>query len=202
MLAFTNTLRKCNGAGPLVWDSALANNALAVIKAQCPTQKGCKLSHPSGAKGAAAGTEKCYNDPSGPAGENLAYASASSWTSKGGWVSVGQTPEAAAWAWYSEIKDCGGTITAPTATATGSASGGASGECTGSGTTGHYTALIWKTATRLGCARSQDGQSTICRYGGGAGFGGCNMAGFGTNTYAANLFKVTSTCTIPVIPSY
>jgi len=202
MLAFTNKLRACNGAPPLVWDPKLATNALNVIKFQCPSQKGCSLTHPSKAAGAKAGSESSYNDPSGPAGENLAYASASSFTSKGGWVTVGQTPEAAAWAWYSEIKDCGGTIKAPTATATGSVSGGARGACPGSGTTGHYTALIWKTATRLGCARSQDGQSTICRYGGGAGFGGCNMAGLGTNTYAANLFPVSGKCQIPVIPSY
>jgi hypothetical protein len=84
---------------------------------------------------------RSYNIPvgeGGPAGENIA------------WASNGQTPERAVDAWYNEVNNCG---TMP---------GCKTGK---TGVVGHFTAMIWKSATVMGCTFTADGNSAVCRYG-------------------------------------
>merc|ERR1719401_299456 len=71
--------------------------------------------------------------PAGPAGENLAM----------GYSSL----EAAVSAWYSEV-DCCSTLP-----------GCESGSCA----TGHFTAIVWKGVSEIGCAQNSRG-IYICRY--------------------------------------
>merc|ERR1712141_696525 len=73
--------------------------------------------------------------PAGPAGENIYWSSATSFT-----------PESVTADWYSEVNNC---RPSPEKFSDGCESG--------NGTTGHFTALIWKGATKIGCGRSKDG---------------------------------------------
>ena len=200
LLTYTNELRGCHGAGPLSWDERLADSCLAIIKDQCPALKDCGLlSHPDGAAGTGAKADS-YDNPAsagGPAGECIAYGSGDCVDDK---PCVGQSPQEAVYSWYSEFAQyCQGSIKAPTDTAAGSSSGGEAGCNTASA--GHFTAMIWKATTTMGCARSHDRQSTICRFGGPAGFTPPNMDD-GHGSYAANVGAVTSTCVVPAMPTY
>jgi hypothetical protein len=86
----------------------------------------------------------CYQlpAPAGPAGENLASASA-------GW---GGDPNTRVDSWYSEVNDCDWRTGCQRST---------NGKATG-----HFTALIWKDASELACANAPGGSGTIfvCRY--------------------------------------
>lgn len=85
---------------------------------------------------------KLNAEEGGPAGENLAMAS------------NGLEPARAVKMWYDEVKDCG--------PMPGCKRGS-------SGTTGHFTALVWKGARVLGCALSTSKKIIACRYGEGPG---------------------------------
>ena len=79
----------------------------------------------------------CYNipPPAGPAGENLAMGYGGATQATDGWYS-----EVANWAW-------------------------SPGDGTGnSGTTGHFTAMIWKGVTKLGCGLYASTKIWVCRY--------------------------------------
>jgi len=101
--------------------------------------------------------------PAGPAGENLYSAS---WKA-GAADAVGN--------WYKEVNNC---YNSPTDIRKGCKNG--------RGVTGHFTAMIWKGATTLGCARSNRNSGLIvCRYKAGDSLSGAtpNMRGY----YSANV---------------
>jgi hypothetical protein len=98
-------------------------------------------SHSGGMPNHAHGSKSCYSVPKskgGPAGENIA------------WGAMTLSPFKATQVWYNEIKACG-----------------AFPGCTDGarGTVGHFTALVWKTASTLGCAYTADKKGVICRFG-------------------------------------
>ena len=74
------------------------------------------------------------------------------------WRLQGVTPESAVTSWYSEVEYCKGTPTDFIA------NDGCSAPSDEGRMTGHFTALVWTTATRMGCAFSADGKIGICRY--------------------------------------
>ena len=79
----------------------------------------------------------CYNipPPAGPAGENLAMGYGGGTQATDGWYS-----EVANWAWTP-------------------------GDGTGNtGTTGHFSAMIWKGVTKLGCGLYASTKIWVCRY--------------------------------------
>merc|ERR1719329_1459591 len=77
--------------------------------------------------------------PGGPCGENLA------------WASNGITPEQAVQMWYDEVNDC--------ATPPPGCQQPQPGKMTG-----HFTAMVWKGARTMGCAISNNGQYSGCRW--------------------------------------
>ena len=77
--------------------------------------------------------------PGGPCGENLA------------WASNGVTASQAVDMWYNEVNDC---ATPPPGCQTPQP-----GKMTG-----HFTAMVWKGATTMGCAISNDGNYAGCRW--------------------------------------
>lgn len=77
----------------------------------------------------------------GPAGENLYWATQA-------------IPSRAVDKWYSEVSNCGPMP----------------GCTVGSkGTTGHFTAMIWREVRHIACTRSNNGRIIACRYGNGPG---------------------------------
>jgi hypothetical protein len=72
--------------------------------------------------------------PAGPAGENLAMGH--------------DTATAATDSWYSEVKDWAFDV----------------GQPTGGGETGHFTAMVWKGAKKLGCGEFSSTKLWVCRY--------------------------------------
>jgi hypothetical protein len=72
--------------------------------------------------------------PAGPAGENLALGH--------------DTATAAIDGWYGEVKDWSFEA----------------GQATGGGETGHFTAMVWKGAKKLGCGEFSSTKLRVCRY--------------------------------------
>jgi hypothetical protein len=106
------------------------------------------------------------NAQGGPAGENLAMGSPS--------VSAARSVTM----WYDEVKDCG------------PFPGCSDGK---KGVVGHFTALVWKGTTVMGCAKSIDSQVIACRYGNGPGSAlSCNSPNMG-GCYNANVLAATKT---------
>jgi len=149
-----NARRACHkGVGELMWDDEMAKSADAYIK-----DKGWKwrMDLPQGKSahsapkqrpncGGTVGEDNC--------GENLAWHT----DTLGSRIS----PTSSVRNWYLEVlrcKDLNSDLQ--------------NGCQSGSGATGHFTALIWKAATHLGCAISANGEAAVCRYRGGQGEGG------------------------------
>lgn len=88
--------------------------------------------------------------PAGPAGENLYWASAVQTSAELG------TAAGAVKAWYREVNSCVG---GPTGFTDGCVNGT-------NGTTGHFTAMIWKGVKTIGCAFSNSVKPIVilCRY--------------------------------------
>jgi len=106
------------------------------------------------------------NAQGGPAGENLAMGSPS--------VSAARSVTM----WYDEVKDCG------------PFPGCSDGK---KGVVGHFTALVWKGTTVMGCAKSIDSQVIACRFGNGPGSAlSCNTPNMG-GCYNANVLAATKT---------
>lgn len=85
--------------------------------------------------------------PAGPAGENLA------------WSSGTITPETSVNQWYNEVHDC---LSLP-----GCEHGVEDGvfvDGVDEAVVGHFTALVWKGAREIGCAISDNGHFSGCRY--------------------------------------
>ena len=117
-----------HGAGPLMWNDALADSSFQFFKYQSMVSHHHSESYDlTAAQG-------------GPAGENLAFGTPSISADK------------AVHMWYAEIRDCG-----PFPGCDAGAKG----------VVGHFTALVWKGTTVMGCAKSIDGQLIVCRYGNG-----------------------------------
>ena len=110
-----------------------------------------------------------FAPPLGPAGENLAYGHFAS-TAAGGIENVVS-------AWYSEVDDCASLPGCTTPSST-------------SKQVGHFTALIWKGATTLGCGYS-NARMYVCRYKAGdtKSSDTPNMAG----SYTQNVVAATKT---------
>lgn len=77
--------------------------------------------------------------PGGPCGENLA------------WASNGITPLQAVDMWYSEVNDCANPLPGCQTPKPGKM-------------TGHFTAMVWKGASTMGCAISADNNYAGCRW--------------------------------------
>merc|ERR1711990_885687 len=95
--------------------------------------------------------------PAGPAGENLAM----------GYSSL----ERATAGWYNEVKDCG------------NFPGCKKGK---KGVVGHFTALIWKGATELGCGINHAKKLYVCHYKAGDKLSGATSNVGGDSDYKAN----------------
>jgi len=145
-----NKFRCMHGAGNVEWDDDVAESAQSYVGPLT------EMKH-----------SDCYNvpPPAGPAGENIYWSSATSFT-----------PEKVSEEWYSEVNNCN---PSPEAFSDGCQSG--------SGTTGHFTAMIWKGVTKIGCGWSNDGHIALCRFKGGdrmdctvPNMGGCYVDQVGT----------------------
>lgn len=135
IVAATNAHRAHHGACPLTWNKELAADTESTFG-----------SHNSGSMPAhASGAQSSYKIPvaaGGPAGENIAWGSRV--------VSTLDQVEHFVDMWYNEVHDCG------------PMPGCKDGK---TGVVGHFTALVWRSATTLGCAITADRQSLVCRYG-------------------------------------
>jgi len=131
-----------SGADPDVWVNAV--NAHRADHGACPLTWAAPLA--DGIKEWCDGLTSLHHadsyhipPPGGPCGENLA------------WASNGITAEQAVQMWYDEVNDCASPLPGCQEPKPGKA-------------TGHFTAMMWKGATTMGCAISADGNYAGCRW--------------------------------------
>lgn len=171
-----NAKRALHCVAPMTWSAQLAANAQAWANA-CPRDKNGNPCHQ--------GQEGCTPARARPAGEgeSLSFGSKSQ---NGKFLPVGRTAQEAVNDWYCEIINYdfdnpaiqGGFTTNPCARQPGAVNG-------------HFTQLVWKSTTQLGCAKN------TCTYNGNTGtFWVCRYAPAGNiNTAQALKENVLRVCT-------
>jgi len=156
-----NARRACHkGVGKLTWDDDMAKSAYAYIEKK---SWDWRKQLPPG-KSPHSSKDQRLN-----CGENLAWQYSS--------AKARITPTHSVKGWYLEVMNCNDLDS--------NLKKGC--EEKGKRQTGHFTALIWKAATHLGCAISASGDAAICRYRGGQGKDGDHE--FTPNLHGVNKYK-------------
>jgi len=142
-----NVRRACHGAENLVWDEGMETSANDYIKDKSWDWR----------KNLAPGVNPhSPGDQRENCGENLAW----HWASPPNRIE----PTSSVKDWYLEVADCKDFRRKGQRVKDGCVNPEEPGQ-----QVGHFTALIWKTATHLGCAISSNGEAAVCRYRGGKG---------------------------------
>lgn len=184
ILAKHNAYRQTCGAPNMVWDAGLAANA-ARWASGCHTDKFGNFCHQF---------QSSADCPGAPGGNQNGESTSFAWrtTQQGSGpvqsVTPGETPADAVKGWYCEVSRF--PFDSPNPTIAGGFTGN---NCSGTAT-GHFTQVVWKSTTRLGCA------SNTCAVPGKPGMTGtlwvCEYAPAGNvNTPQQILANVSKSCT-------